>query len=155
MSWTLSHVGGFVATLPLLACGNLRADDAEDKAAKAVEKLGGYALRDNKMKGKPVWAAMLSFTKATDADLKVIKDFPHLRAIHLQNTKVTDAGLQEVKTHTDLEELNLVATAVTDSGLKELADLKKLQKVYVTGSKVTAAGAAELQKALPNCKVFR
>jgi hypothetical protein len=141
--------------LSLLICGSLHADEAEDKAVKAVQKLGGSVIRDNKALGKPVYAVILSFTKVSDADLKGLKDIPGLKTLHLVMTKVTDAGLEEVKNCKNLEELQLTSTVITDAGLNELKELKKLQKLSVLGTKVTNAGVADLKKALPKCKIDR
>ncbi|HEV3438242.1 MAG TPA: hypothetical protein VG122_12835 [Gemmata sp.] len=44
---------------------------------------------------------------------------------------------------------------MTDMGLKELAQLKKLAVLDLAVTKVTDAGVAELQKALPQCKIWR
>jgi hypothetical protein len=46
-------------------------------------------------------------------------------------TQITDAGLVHLKELTNLQDLNLIETPITDSGV------------------------AELQKALPNCLIFR
>jgi len=56
---------------------------------------------------------------------------------------VTDAGLK------------LNNTQVTDAGLKHLSGLSELEFLWVHNTEVTDAGVAELQKALPNCKIFR
>jgi internalin A len=155
MSWVSFRPAGVAVVLALLTCGGLRAGEAENQAVKAIEKLGGGVARDKMVKGRPVFAVVLAFTKVTDADLKCLKDIPGLKALHLISTKVTDAGLREVKDLKGLEELNLTSTAVTDAGLGELKDLKNLKTLYVQNTKVTAAGVAELQKALPKCKITR
>ena len=141
--------------LLLLTGTGLRADDAEARATKAIEKVGGSVVRDNRIKGKPIVGVMLSFTNATDDDLKPLKDLSKVPILILIRSKVTDAGLKHLKDLDTLRELNLVSTAVTDAGLKELKDLKKLEKLNVQDTKVTAAGVADLQKALPNCKIVR
>jgi hypothetical protein len=155
MSWIRFRLAGVTVALSLLTCGGLRAGEAENQAVKTIEKVGGTVVRDNKVKGRPVWGVVLSFTKVTDADLKGLKDIPGLKTLHLISTKVTDVGLQEVKNIKGLDELNLTSTAVTDAGLGELKELKGLKTLVVQNTKVTAAGVAELQKALPNCKITR
>jgi len=44
---------------------------------------------------------------------------------------------------------------VTDAGLKDLAPLQGLKTLLLGDTKVTDAGVAELQKALPDCKIYR
>jgi hypothetical protein len=45
-----------VATLALVAVGwsGVRADEAEEKAVKTIEKFGGRVIRDKKAEDKPV-----------------------------------------------------------------------------------------------------
>ncbi|HJZ58498.1 MAG TPA: hypothetical protein VKE74_26385, partial [Gemmataceae bacterium] len=49
-NWTFA----LAAVAGLCAAGPASADEAEDKAVKFVEKLGGQANRDNSKSGKPV-----------------------------------------------------------------------------------------------------
>src|SRR6185369_4088031 len=75
---------GTLATLVLfLVSGGLRADEAEDKAVKAIEKLGGTVKRDEKADGKPVVAVDWHYTRVTDAGLKELAAFKHLRELGL------------------------------------------------------------------------
>ena len=59
MTMTQRMTGGTVLLLVLTAV-DLRADEAEEKAVKAIEKLGGKVRRDEKADGKPVVAVDLS-----------------------------------------------------------------------------------------------
>ena len=122
---------GTLAALPLwLVVGFVRADEAEDKAVKAIQELGGLIIRDRQAKDKPIVGVKLSKSRVTDAELK-----------HL-------AGLQQLKA------LDLIGTKVTDAGLKHLVGLKQLQVLILDGTKVTAKGKADLKKALPNLKIY-
>ena len=68
----------------------------------------------------------------TDADLEQLRDMPELETLLLSGCKnITDTGLVHLKDLTNLEYLDLIETPITDSGV------------------------AELQKALPNCEIFR
>jgi len=165
----------------LLAAAPLLADEAEDQAVKAVEKLGGKVKRDDKDPAKPVVGVGLSGAKVTDAGLKELSALKELKELDLHacpgvtdaglknlvglkelktlyvgGTKVTDAGLKNLATLKGLQMLELDGTGVTDAGLKDLATLKDLRELRLADCKgVTDAGVAELQKALPDCKIDR
>ena len=111
----------------MLAAAPLYADEAEDQAVKAVEKLGGKVIRDYTNPARPYTQVDLSNGKITDAELKELAALKGLFYLNLFNTKVTDAGLKELPALNDLEMLELGYTAVTDAGLKNLAGLKKLR----------------------------
>ena len=83
------------ACLLLLAAAPLRADDAEDQAAKTVEKLGGTVFRDTNDPAKPVVEVNFNDTKVTDAGLKELAGLKGLQLLYLSSTQVTDAGLKE------------------------------------------------------------
>lgn len=116
--------------LALSLAGPLLADDAEDKAAKAVEDLGGKVVRDDKAPGKPVVQVSLAGSDVTDADLKSLAGVKNLQQLDLNETKITDAGL------------------------KDLAGFKELHLLRLAFTKTTDAGIADLEKALPDCKVI-
>jgi internalin A len=139
--------------LILLIGGNLSADEAEDKAVQAVEKLGGKVARDERAQGKPVVVVDLERTKAMDKGLKQLVGLKRLRHLALDYTAVTDAGLKEVAAFKQLQLLGLHGTKVTDKGLKELVALKDLKDLIVSRTGVTNRGVAELQKALPKCRI--
>ncbi len=117
--------------LLVMTAGVLRADEAEDKAVKAIEKLGGMITRDEQTDGKPVIGVVFREKNVTDADLKELAALKQLQRLYLGNCKITDKGL------------------------KELTTLKELQTLYLRGTNVTDAGVAELQKALPNVSIYR
>ncbi len=91
----------------LLAAAPVRADDAEDQAEKAVQKLGGMVVRDDKDPAKPVIKVDLSFKKVTDVDLKALADLKGLRSLDLGFTGLTDAGLKELAGLQGLQTLKL------------------------------------------------
>jgi internalin A len=152
----------------------IRADEAEDKAVKAIQDLGGRITRDMNAKDKPIVSVDLGSTKVTDAGLKHLAGLKqlqwlnltntkvtdvglkplarlkHLRELDLRNTKVTDAGLKPLAGLKHLRELDLRNTKVTDAGLKHLAGLKQLQLLLLSNTRVTDKGIADLKKVLPN-----
>jgi internalin A len=164
----------------LLAAAPLYADDAEDAAVKAVEKLGGKATRDEGDPAHPVVAVNLAGVPVGDGDLKSVAALTRLKTLdlsvclavtdaglkHLTGLKrlevlnlgysgVTDAGVKRLAALTELRTLNLAGDSVTDEGLNALAGMTKLRSLILTRTQVTDKGVAELQKALPDCKIDR
>src|SRR5262249_8680903 len=106
---------GTVGAVLLGLVGAGRADEAA--AVKAIKKLGGLVTVEDKRAGKPVVGVDLHFTKATDTDMKELKELKSLQTLDLVGTAVTDAGLKELKELISLQWLNLGGTKVTDAGL--------------------------------------
>jgi len=98
---------GAVLTLLVLARSGLRADEAVDRAVRAVVERGGRVTRDEKAKGKPVIGVELSFTEVTNAGLK---ELATLQTLDFPQTKVTDAGLKELTGLKTLQALTLSRT---------------------------------------------
>jgi hypothetical protein len=67
----------------LLTPAALPADEAKGAAERAVERLKGRIVRDDKAPGKPVVAVDLSFRAVTDADLKHLAGLKDLRELDL------------------------------------------------------------------------
>ena len=111
--------GALTASI-LVPASPVRADDAEEKAAKFVESLRGRVERDGTKPDKPVVAVSLS-GQVTDADLKELANFKHLNRLSLQLcAKLTDAGLKELAPLKKLETLDLGYTPTTDAALVSL-----------------------------------
>ena len=51
--------------------------------------------------------------------------------------------------------VDVSGTQITDAGLEQLEDLTQLQELSLSDTQITDAGVAELQKALPNCEIYR
>ena len=143
-----------IAVVALLLAGTgLRADEAE--AEKALKKVGANIIHKEFKPDGPVMQVFLNVTRATDADLKHLREFKELDTLGLAASKITDAGLKELKDMKGLISLELSQTNVTDAGLKELYGLTNLSRVSLKLTKVTDAGVRDLQKALPGCKIER
>lgn len=74
----------------------MAADEAENRAVAAVEKLGGKVERDQERPGAPVVSVNLSSRKVTDKDLERLKDPPALEALDLNNNQITNEGLKHL-----------------------------------------------------------
>ena len=136
----------------LAGCGQTQAV-REERAVNAILKLGGNVERDEKLPGRPVVGVNLDLTKATDSDLKDLKELTALKALNLWGTQITDAGLKELKQLKGLQELGLCGTQITDAGLKELKDLTGLQLLRLNNTEITDAGVKDLKQALPETEI--
>jgi hypothetical protein len=145
-----------LSCLSVTASGSLRAaNEAEDKAVAAIQKLGGKVERDDKRAGSPVVTVDLMRDKIKDADLACLADLREVTSLKLDNTGLTDEGLKHLKGLKNLRRLTVSFTGVSDEGLKQLKGLEKLEFLHVGYcAKVTAKGKADLRQALPKLEIF-
>ena len=179
MRLPIAILGTVAALLLSPAVEFVRAEETEEQAVAAIEKLGGTIGRDEDKPGKPVVVADLQNTKITDAGLahlkglktlawlslngtKVgdaglvhLKDLKQLEGLNLNDTKVGDAGLVKLRGLKNLEYLSLGGPNVSDVGLAQLKRMKRLRDLDLSKTKVTDAGVKALQKALPKLKIAR
>jgi hypothetical protein len=102
-----------LAACLLPAADPLYADDAEDAAAKAVEKLGGAVTRDDADPAHPVGAVNLAASPATDARLNALAALKGLTTLDLTVClSVGDEGMNQVAGLKGLEKLNIAYTGV-------------------------------------------
>ena len=78
-----------------------------------------------------------------------------LTSLDLGSTGVADESLEVISNFKSLTRLDVSATKATDAGVKELVGLKSLTVLDLGGTEVTSEGVKALQKALPECKVFK
>src|ERR1044071_9912371 len=90
-------LAGFVLlfSAPTLLAG---AQTPEQRAAAAVQKLGGIIKRDESLPARPVievsFQGSTTGRKIRDADLAALKDLSHLKTLYLGYvTDTSDAGL--------------------------------------------------------------
>jgi mono/diheme cytochrome c family protein len=75
--------------------------------------------------------AELARTAVTDASFDTLKQFTHLRALHLEETQVTGAGLAKLTPLSQLTYLNLSGTKVTSAAIAPLRSMKNLRHLYL------------------------
>jgi uncharacterized membrane protein/mono/diheme cytochrome c family protein len=75
--------------------------------------------------------AELGRTAVTNASFDTLKQFTHLRALHLEETQVTGDGLAKLASLSQLTYLNLSGTQVTTESVKTLTSMKNLRHVYL------------------------
>ena len=96
----------------------------------------------------------LEHTQVTDAGLVHLTRLSDLQALFLPD-RITDAGLVHLKGLGKLQVLDFADSPITDAGLVHLKGLANLRDLYLHNTQITDAGVADLQKALPNCKIYR
>jgi hypothetical protein len=120
------------------------AGEGEDKAGRAIEKLGGKVQRDETLPGIPVIGVDLADTKVKDTALIHVGEFKNLRSLNLDSTHVTDAGLGLLKQLKNLRVLSLEATDVSDAGLRHLKELPALESLELNiNTMITDDGVME------------
>jgi len=75
--------------------------------------------------------AELGRTAITDASFDTLKQFTHLRALHLEETHVTGDGLAKLAPLSRLTYLNLSGTQVTEEAARPLSSMKNLRHLYL------------------------
>jgi len=91
--------------------------------------------------------AELGRTAVTDTSFDTLKQFTHLRALHLEETHITGDGLQKLLPLSQLTYLNLSGTKVTEESMRPLSSIKSLRHIYLYNT--PAQPAANSQPAQP------
>jgi len=86
--------------------------------------------------------AELGRTAITDSSFDTLKQFTHLRALHLEETHITGDGLQKLAPLSQLTYLNLSGTLVTSAAIAPLSAMKNLRHVYLYNTPAQPAPAA-------------
>lgn len=97
----------------------------------------------------------LDGAEITNVGMVYLAGLTELRLLDISDTSITDAGLVNIQQMTNLKDLRLNGTQVTDAGLIHLRGLSNLEDLDLRDTHVTDAGVDELQKALPNCHIWR
>jgi uncharacterized protein len=165
-----------VVSLPLAWLASKRGERrGEQRAAIAIEKLGGYAWHNFDRRTSddapgPRWLRFLfgddffvhvvgvglnDRADLTDDDLVVLDSLPYVEQLFLSETSVGDAGLSHLTCMSGLTYLDLNETRVSDAGVAILKRLRRLERLELAETLVTAGGVSDLQAALPNCEIIR
>jgi uncharacterized membrane protein/mono/diheme cytochrome c family protein len=75
--------------------------------------------------------AELGRTAVTNASLDTLKQFTHLRALHLEETHINGDGLAKLASLSQLTYLNLSGTEVTKESVQPLSSMKNLRHLYL------------------------
>ena len=75
--------------------------------------------------------AELGRTAVTNASFDTLKQFTHLRALHLEETHLTGDGLAKLAPLSQLTYLNLSGTQVTNEFVRPLSSMKNLRHLYL------------------------
>lgn len=87
----------------------------------------------------------LSFTTATDADIKRLSNLKNIEKLWLDHTEISDLSISQLLGLDQLEYLNIVSTKVSFVGMKELLKLPHLKMLYVKGTKISPEDRLKLE----------
>jgi Leucine-rich repeat (LRR) protein len=131
-------VGGVFLSM-LLTHASVRANEAEQRALAAIQRLGGSF--------NPQTAHLILFeTSVTDGDLQSIAALTPLCILNLNVTGISDDGLAHLHNLTNLTTLSLARTQVTGAGLKHLQGMTRLQSLVLRGTRVDDTGLKHLEQ---------
>jgi hypothetical protein len=88
-------------------------------------------------------------SRATDADLRLLKSIASLRVLTITSARITNAGLRHLRGLDKLQTLNLQSRrdglVVDDNGLKSVASLHGLRTLNLRGTSLTDCGMKALK----------
>ena len=87
--------------------------------------------------------AELGRTAVTNASFDTLKQFTHLRALHLEGTHITGDGFAKLAPLTQLTYLNLSGTQVTSTAIAPLSAMKSLRHIYLYNTPAQPVPTAE------------
>lgn len=115
----------------------------QQQAIAAIERVGGYVSRDNKLPGRPV--TRVYFYRITDDALELVQAFPSLKSLSVWHGNITEAGLAHIGRMVQLEHLHFEQSPVSDAGFAHLGQLTQLQSLEILEASFTDAGLAHLR----------
>jgi uncharacterized membrane protein/mono/diheme cytochrome c family protein len=87
--------------------------------------------------------AELGRTSVTNASFDTLKQFTHLRALHLEETHLTGEGISKLAPLSQLTYLNLSGTNVTAAAIAPLNSMKNLRHIYLYNTPAQPAPVSE------------
>ena len=97
----------------------------------AASSFGDAPLASFQRFGPYIVEAELGRTAITNASFDTLKQFTHLRALHLEETRITGDGLGKLTSLSQLTYLNLSGTQVTEQSVRALSSMKNLRHIYL------------------------
>jgi hypothetical protein len=79
-----------------------------------------------------------------DDDLRLLAEFPRLRALELNHVPIGDRGLGHLRNLVTLESLALTGTRTSDAGLEQLSGMTRLKRLEINGTAITLGGVVRL-----------
>ncbi len=113
------------------------------------KNLNKHTLKALKSIGKQIVGLHLESSSITDSDLAIVKRFPHLQKLFLQQTEITDAGIKQLKELKYLQYLNVYGTKVTDNSFSIFNELTRLKNLYLWQTEVTEEGVESFRRNKP------
>lgn len=121
-------------------------------AIQELEALGAEVRVDGDKPDQPVWSVDLSEKPVTRDTLLLLRAFPQLETLLLNDTAVDDRLVEVIVENDGLKELGLAGTHITDQGVARVAVLRSLEKLTLDRTTVTERGLLMLA-GLPNLDV--
>jgi len=109
----------------------------------AADSFGDAQLAQFQKFAPYIVEAELGRTAITNSSFDTLKQFTHLRALHLEETRVTGDGLAKLAPLSQLTYINLSGTQVTSAAVAQLSTMKNLRHVYLYNTPAQPAPAAE------------
>lgn len=95
----------------------------------------------------------LSHLPVSDADLKVVGEFPHLERLVLNGTDISSEGLEQLKNCQQLRSLALSSTGVGAELSSLLAQWPQLKEVFVWNTNLDSSSLAQISEEYPDVSV--
>ena len=118
-------------------------DSAEEAAVQVVKNHRGDLVFDES-KPKHVIGAIISEPSFTDANVKDLAAFTHLKKLRITSPKITGAGFSQLAKLPELTELTAAVNQINDSTVKEIATLTHLKVLDLQATKITDQGINDL-----------
>jgi len=99
--------------------------------ADAASSFGDTHLTQFQKFAPYIVEAELGRTEVTNVSFDTLKQFTHLRALHLEETRITGDGLAKLTSLSQLTYLNLSGTQVTEESVRPLSSMKNLRHIYL------------------------
>lgn len=141
--FVISQVLFCFVVLLLNGCGGAGAEKA---AVEELKSLGATVLLQNERASSLVLSNMMGKEVDLEAALPLVPKLTKLESLILSGTKVTDDQLKIVGQLRSLGDLQLSDTSISDAGITHLTGLSNLTSIYVSRTKVTSASMPEFGK---------